>query len=102
MRLTRGGPLVGIRIWFGPPLDPVTRDVMERYWRWNAEADGDHIDLDRVWPQCVGDPVSESEYRFLKDRSQWARRNDAYDPKATPRRKTSWDDSTVPQLGGAR
>jgi hypothetical protein len=99
MRLVRGGPLVGIRIWHGPPLEPWTRDVMDRVWRWQAEADGELIELDRVWPVCLSDPIDEKEYTFLVERSRWARRNDAYDPKATPRRKTDWDDSSVPRLG---
>jgi hypothetical protein len=73
---------------------------MDRVWRWNAEANGEHIELDRVWPQCVGDPIDEREYAFLSKRTGWAKRNDAYDPMATPRRRTNWDDSTVPTLGG--
>ncbi len=100
MRFVRGGPLVGIRIWHGPPLDPIDRSVMDRMHRWNAEANGEHVELDRVWPQCVGDPITEAEYRFLCERTQWARRNDAYDPMATPRRKADWDKSSVPRLGG--
>lgn len=100
MRLVRGGPLVGIRIWFGPPLEPWCREEMDRYWRWNAEANGEHVELDRVWPQSVSDEITEDEYRFLVERTKWAKRNDAFDPMSAPRRKTNWDDSTVPSLGG--
>lgn len=99
MRFVRGGPLVGVRLWFGPPLEPWTREEMDRDHRWNAEANGEHVELDRVWPQCVGDPITEDEYRFLCERTTWAKRNDGFDPMASPRRKTNWDDSSVPQLG---
>ena len=108
MRFTRGGPLVGIKIWNGPPLDPTiydpsdpaTHEPMDRVERWQALANGELVDLERVWPQCVGDPITESEYRFLCERTAWAKRNDGFDPMAQPRRRTNWDDSSVPTLGG--
>lgn len=108
MRLVHGGPLVGIRIWYGPPLDPTiydprdpaTHEPMDRMPRWNALANGEIIDLERVWPVCMGDPIEEAEYRYLASTTQWAKRNDGFSPMATPRKKTNWDDSSVPSLGG--
>lgn len=106
MRLVRGGPLVGIRIWYGAPLDPTVYDPrdpathapMDRMHRWQALANGELIDFDRVWPACTGDPIEEREYLFLSERTKWAKANDAYDPAANPRRRTNWDDSSVPSL----
>lgn len=106
MRLVRGGPLVGIKLWHGPPLDPTVYDArdpathvpMDRMWRWQALANGELIDFDRVWPACVGDPVDEKEYLYLTETTLWAKANDAFHPAASPRRKTNWDDSTVPTL----
>lgn len=108
MRFVRGGPLVAVKLWHGPPLDPTifnpadpdTHEPMDRMPRWNALANGEIVDLDRVWPQCVGDEIDQAEYEFLTARTQWAKRNDAFDPLAAPRRRTNWDDSSVPNLGG--
>ncbi|MES2903244.1 MAG: hypothetical protein V4696_03580 [Pseudomonadota bacterium] len=99
MRLVRGGPLVGIRIWHGRPKDPLTGEIMDRSWRWQAEANGDPIDLDRVWPACTGDEIASAEYDYLKRRTEHARQHDGFDPTANPRRRTNWNDSTIPSFG---
>ena len=101
MPLVRGGPLAGVRIWYGLPLEPWTREPMDRAPRWNAEVNGRHAELDRVWPTCEKDPVDEAEYRHLTDTCDWARMNDGYDPVGQPYRKTNWDDSTPPAFGAA-
>lgn len=69
----RGGAVRGaVRIWHGPPLDPVTGEELDRFWRWQAEFDGEAIDIDRVWPACAGEPISEREYREYVARRIWA------------------------------
>lgn len=101
MRLVRGGPLVGIRLWYGQPLEPWTREAMDRAHCWNAEANGKFVELDRVWPVCAGDPIDEREYKFLTARTAYAEKHDGYDPAATPFRRTNWDDSTIPTFGAS-
>lgn len=71
-RLARQTVIGGVRIWFGPPHDPVTGEEMDRSWRWQAQFDGEPIDFDRVWPLCAGTPISEQDYRALVARRQWA------------------------------
>ena len=72
----RGGSIVGgIRIWFGPPKDPVTGEVMDRSWRWQAEYDGEYVDFDLVWPKCADEQISEQMYREFIGRREWARKN---------------------------
>lgn len=71
-KLVSGGVTGAVRIWHGPPHDPVTGEEMDRSWRWQAEFEGEYIDLDRVWPVCAGDPISESEYRRYCARRTWA------------------------------
>lgn len=74
-RLVSGGVRGGVRIWFGAPLDPITREELDRGWRWQAEFDGEPIDLDRCWPDCIGEPISEAEYRAMCARKAWAAQN---------------------------
>jgi len=90
MSLVKGGQKVGIRIWYGQPLEPDTREVMDRSLSWNAECNGRHIDFDRVWPQCVGDPISEDDYRYYAEGTAWAIEHEPDDPRANPGRRTDW------------
>ena len=73
-RLRSGAITGGVRIWFGPPSDPVTGEVLDRHWRWQAEMNGDPIDFDRVWPACTGQPITEQEYQRLCARQAWAQK----------------------------
>ncbi|MBF5091315.1 hypothetical protein F1640_15110 [Novosphingobium sp. NBM11] len=75
VRLGRDTIILGVRLWFGPPHDPETGEVMDRSWRWQAEANGEPIDFDTVWPKCAGEPVTEAEYRSLVARQAWARQH---------------------------
>lgn len=80
-RLRSGGVRGGVKLWYGPPHDPVTGEELDRSWRWQAEFEGEPIEFDRVWPQCAGDPITETEYRRLCARKSWAEQhapNSAY------------------------
>lgn len=72
----RGGTVTGgVRLWFGPPHDPVTGEVMDRSWRWQALFDGEPVDFDRVWPACAGSPITEDDYRRYVARKRWAQQH---------------------------
>lgn len=73
MRLRSGAIKSAVRVWFGPPLDPVTGEVLDRSYRWQAMADGEYVDLDRVWPACAADPITLPDYDFMLKRREWAR-----------------------------
>jgi hypothetical protein len=60
---------------------------MDRSWRWQAEFDGEPVDLDRVWPECVGRPITETEYQALVARREWAKQHAPDSSYADPRRK---------------
>lgn len=74
-RLGRDTVIGGVRLWFGPPHDPVTGEEMDRSWRWQAEFNGEPIEFDRVWPVCAGDPIIEDDYRRYCARVAWARQH---------------------------
>lgn len=86
-RLRSGAVTGGIRIWHGPPHDPVTGEEMDRSWRWQAEFDGDPVEFDDVWPACSGSPISERDYRELCARRRWARENAQNSAFANPKRR---------------
>lgn len=74
-RLRSGSVIGGVRIWHGPPHDPDTGEEMDRGWRWQAEFDGESVEFDQVWPGCTGSPITETEYRALCARREWARQH---------------------------
>lgn len=86
-RLRSGGMLVGVRIWWGPPLDPVTGEELDRSHRWNAAINGRPVDLGRVWPACGREPSTAEEYAFLSAQQTWGERHAPDAPQADPTRR---------------
>lgn len=87
-RLRSGSIAVGVRIHYGPPLDPVTGEVLDRSWRWMADVNGKPFaDFDRIWPGCTGEPISEAEYHNYCARQRWAREHAPESSYAEPGRK---------------
>lgn len=82
-----GGMASGIRVWFGPPLDPVTGEELDRSHRWQAHENGAYVELERVWPKAAKDPITQAEYEYLVGRVEWGRKHAPDSPQAQPRRK---------------
>lgn len=95
-KLRSGGVYGGVRIIYGPPLDPVTGEEMDRSWRWYALHNGEPIDFERVWPQCAGDPISQSEYDHYCARQNWAREHANDSAYANPMRRINLLDPANP------
>lgn len=95
-RLRAGAVRGGVRIWFGPPLDPVTGEELDRSPRFQAEFDGSYIEIDRVWPECAGDPISEAEYRRYCARKAWAEQHAPNSAYADRTRRLDPFDSQTP------
>lgn len=75
-RLRKGSVTVAVHIYYGPPLDPVTGERLDRSWRWQADVNGRPGDFfHRVWPACAGNQISESLYRRYCRRLEWAEQN---------------------------
>lgn len=94
-KLVKGGMLVGIRIWFGAPLDPVTGEELDRSHRWQALANDRYVELERVWPGCGGDPITEREYRFLAAQQDWGVQHAPDSAQADPTRRVDPLNSTI-------
>lgn len=84
IRLRSGAVYVGVRIWFGAPLDPVDGSELDRAPRWQAVANEESIPLPRVWPKCADEPIDAGEYRYLCGVNAWAKENAPDSPQANP------------------
>lgn len=96
MRLRSNGVYVGIRIWWGQPLDPIDGSVLDRSFRWNATANGGAIDLERVWPRCAGDPTTEAEAAYLATLQAWGEQNAPDSPQANPHKPVDFLTAPLP------
>lgn len=83
LRLVRAGPWVAALIYMPCPMDPEFGFPLDRSRRLAAEIDGQEADPMRVW--LHGRMIPRSEYLFLRDDAQWAKRYAPNDPKANPK-----------------
>ena len=83
-RLRSGAVFVGVKIWFGQPLDPVTFEPLDRSLRWCAAVNGRPVELERVWPRCADAPIDAAEYAYLTSLEQWGRERAPNSPQANP------------------
>lgn len=96
MRLRSGGVFVGVRIWFGVPLDPTTGEEMDRSLRWQAHANGAYIDLERVWPKCAADAITEAEHDYLTSLHAWGKEHAPNSPQANPHQRINFLTAPLP------
>lgn len=71
-RQRSGAIVVGVRIAYGPPADPVTGEILDRSHRWQAFVNDRYVEMETVWPKCAEEPCDEAEYRRLCGLQDWA------------------------------
>ncbi|MGL4230354.1 MAG: hypothetical protein ACRCWJ_03225, partial [Casimicrobium sp.] len=86
-KMRSGGALCGFYVWFGPPLDPVTGKEMDRGHRWQAHCNGEYVEIDDVWPQVAGEPITRAVYVKHCELAKWAKQNAPQSALANPKRK---------------
>lgn len=86
-KVRANGVKAGIRIWHGPPADPVTGELLDRSWRWQAECNGLPIDFERVWPKCAGVAITAEQYETHCAKTEWAQANNPGSAYADPRKR---------------
>lgn len=70
-----------VKVWFGPPIDPLTCEEMDRSHRWQIMLVDDVLeDWIDVWPRCAALPIDRSEYEYRIARIEYARNHDPDDP----------------------
>jgi len=94
VRLVKGGPWCPLRIWQGFPLDPVSREPLERGWLWRAELHEEEVDVWQFWPYCAGQPLERTEYDYLLAMYRHATEHEPALPAANPRQRI--DHMTTP------
>lgn len=96
--LSRAGRLsIPVRIWFGAPLDPETREELDRSPRWQIQIGFQLLDdeplaiggiriqeLTDVWPRCARFPIDYVDWKYRLERTSWAVDNDVDDAFANP------------------
>lgn len=66
LRLTRAGPPVALRYYFGLPRDPDTGEELDRAPRWLCRVnDQQFVPVEWYWPRCAREPISEGEHARL-------------------------------------
>ncbi len=83
-RLVKGGPWVGVHIWYGPPTCPHTGQLLDRSWRWQALVNGEDADEYEAWISGCANPITKEEYEYLLAHSDWAKN---YAPDLAPDKK---------------
>jgi hypothetical protein len=96
MRMRSGSVFVGIRIWFGPPHDPIDGTELDRSHRWQALANEREIDLTRVWPKCAADPIDAAEYAHLTRLQAWGEAHAPDSPQADPNKRIDFLTAPLP------
>ena len=88
-KLRSKGALCGIKIWFGQPLDPITGEAMDRSLRWQAQCNGEYVEVEDVWPYGVQMTITERQYEKLCQQQAWAREHAPNSALADPKRKSN-------------
>ena len=97
-KLVSGGVFVAVKIWFGAPLDPIDGTELDRAPRWQAQANGDPISLERVWPKCAAEPIDEDEAAYLVATAAWAKQHAPNSARTDPRRRINLLSEPLPHF----
>lgn len=90
-RLAAKGPRVGVKVWYGVPLDPDTSEPLDRAARWQVTVSGEFIDPLQMLmlvgnvAYIKGEEILPEEYKYLCDVAAWATAHAPDAPEASPR-----------------
>lgn len=84
---------IPVRVWFGPPADPQTGEILDRPWRWHMQIgltllDDEPIsvggiyfsEFSEIWPGCAKHEIDREDYEYRIARASWASDWDPEDP----------------------
>lgn len=92
-RMVSGGPWCPVRIWFGPPADPDTGELIDRSPRWQATLRGLQYegDVASLWSWCAKHPITEAEHNYMVATARHAVTHEPEMPEASPREKIDFN-----------
>lgn len=94
-RMVRHGPWVPVRIWLEQPVDGETGELTgDETLR--CEVDGRAADPGHQWTYVAGQPISESDFNYMRQRAAWALRHAPDHPIANPNAPVDWDRAPIP------
>lgn len=73
-RLVRGGPWVGVSIFWRQPIDPGNGEPIDRAPILTCIVDGEERDPYMEWTYCCGNRITEHDYNLLRHRAMSADR----------------------------
>ena len=95
VRLCKGGPRIALKIYYGPPSDPLTGEPLDRSPRWQVWLSGElqenhadfivHFQPDGS-PVVVGEEISAEEHEYLLQLRSYAVEYDATMPESDPKK----------------
>lgn len=85
---------IPFRVWYGPPADPETDEILDRSPRWQIAVGGNVLDsldpvtiggfaienLEDLWPRFSAERITKGEHDFMVARAAWASEHDETDP----------------------
>lgn len=90
-RLVRRGPEVAARIWMEPPIDPITKEPMDRPPMMLATLGGKPIDPHRLWVMVAGRTIDKAKFDYLSGVKTWAEQHAPDAPEANPKKAVDFN-----------
>ena len=95
-KLVKGGPFVGVLIFWGCPLDPYSGEPMQRSPMLRCWVNGEEADPIDQWTWVAGGKITQAEYEFLLADAAHAMEFRPAAPRANPRKTIDLMESELP------
>jgi hypothetical protein len=95
-RLVKGGPFVPARIWLEREIDEAGELVSDEILR--CEVNSIAADPFREWVWLIKNPISETDFNYMKAVASHAAWYAPHEPQANPRKPIEWNTVSPPSF----
>jgi hypothetical protein len=96
LRTVKNGPLVCVKVWYGPPPDPDNPgELLDRSPRWQALWLGRECEVGNALAGYNRERIDQAEYDYLLGTHRWAIEHNPDDPMARPRDRIDFNSVTI-------